>query len=566
MLMRQIVLISGRTCTGKSGLGRRLRDEFGYHLVKTSNVLKAEAEKRGINTDRQTLLAFGDKLDEETEHRWVIDAVEAAAKSLPPSTPIVVDNVRTFAQLEPFRGDRIGAVIHAHLYAPKLDLEKRYAKKAAEHPEEPVVTHSEADLLKRENDVKAFMNDADVRINTARTDGRDTLVRVAARLGLYSAPDVRCVDVMIGGQYGSEGKGHIAAYLAKDYDVLVRVGGPNAGHTVSSASGIFTYHQLPSGAKDTDAKLLLGPGMTIYVKDLLDEIEQCGVTPDRLFIDPQAMIIEEVDFTGEREIVAKIASTGRGSGAAAARRIVNRGNESTRLARDIPELNPYVGTGPQYRGSTTTQLELAYKNGESILLEGTQGSGLSVFHGPYPHVTSRDTNVAGCLAEAGISPSRVRRILMVVRPQPIRVGNPDGNQGYISGQLKIEIDFETVAKEAGLDPQQVSGYEKTSTTKRPRRVGWFEWEQFRHACALNAPTDIVLTFADYLSASNQNARRFEQLNIDTIKFIEELERVAQAPVSLINTRFPRNPDETIDLRTVIDRRNWATTRRTRPKA
>jgi adenylosuccinate synthase len=562
--MRQIVLISGRTCTGKSGLGRRLCGEFGYHLVKTSEIIVAEAQKRGMKTDRLSLLALGEALDKETSHRWVIDAVEQAAKSLPASQPIVVDNVRTCAQLEPFRGDRIGAVIHAHLYAPKVDLERRYAKKAAERPGEPAITYSQADLLKRDKDIEAFKKDADVRINTARTDGRDTLVRVAARLGLYSAPDVRCVDVLIGGQYGSEGKGHIAAYLAKDYDVLVRVGGPNAGHTVSSASGVFTYHQLPSGAKDTNAKLLLGPGMTIYVQGLLDEIKQCGVTAERLFIDPQAMIIEESDLAGEKEMVAKIASTGRGSGAAAARRIINRGNEGTRLARDIPELVPYVGTGVQYRGSTTTQLELAYRNGESILLEGTQGSGLSIFHGAYPHVTSRDTNVAGCLAEAGISPSRVRRILMVVRPQPIRVGNPDGDKGHTSGRLKIEVDFETVAKQAGLDPQQVLGYEKTSTTKRPRRVGWFEWEQFRHACALNAPTDIVLTFADYLSASNQGARRFEQLDIDTIKFIEELERVAQAPVSLINTCFPRNPGETIDLRTVIDRRNWATTRKTNP--
>ncbi len=559
--MRQIVLISGRTCTGKSGLGRRLNEEFGYHLVKTSDILKDEATKRGIKVDRLSLQTLGDTLDKETKHRWVLDAVQNAANALPTSTPIVIDNIRTFEQLEPFRMDRVGAVVHAHLYAPKIDLEKRYAKRNTERPSESAASYSEADLLKHDKDIKAFMKDADVRINTARTDGRDTLVRVAARLGLYSAPDIRCVDVLIGGQYGSEGKGHVAAYLAKDYDVLVRVGGPNAGHTVSSASGVFTYHQLPSGAKDTDAKLLLGPGMTIYVKDLLEEIKQCNVTPERLFIDPQCMIIEECDLEGEKEIVTKIASTGRGSGAAAARRINYRGSETTQLARNIPELAPYVGQGPQYRGSTTTQLETAYKNGESILLEGTQGSGLSIFHGSYPHVTSRDTNVAGCLAEAGISPSRVRRILMVVRPQPIRVGNPDGDKGYISGGLKREVDFETVAKEAGLEPKEVLGYEKTSTTKRPRRVGWFEWEQFRNACALNAPTDIVLTFADYLKATNQGARRFEQLDIDTIKFIEELERVAQAPVSLINTCFPRKPDETIDLRSVIDRRNWATTRR-----
>jgi adenylosuccinate synthase len=375
------------------------------------------------------------------------------------------------------------------------------------------------------------------------------------QIGLYSPPDVRLVDVLVGGQYGSEGKGHIAAYLANEYDVLLRVGGPNAGHTVSSTSGVYTYHQLPSGARDTKAKLLLGPGMTIDVDALLKEIKDCNVKPSRLFIDPQAMIISADDKASEKTIVATIASTGSGSGAAAARRIQRRGDPTTLLARDIPELRPYVGAKKPYRGATARQLEVAYSERKSILFEGTQGSGLSIFHGEYPKVTSRDTNVAGCLAEAGISPSRVRRILMVVRPTPIRVANPDGNDGHTSGLLKHETTFRAVADGAGLDPQEVEKNEKTSTTKRNRRVGWFEWEQFRSACVLNAPTDLVLTFADYVDAGNQNARRFEQLSRDTIKFIEELERVAQAPVSLVNTRFPRKSDDA-DLRTVIDRRTW----------
>jgi adenylosuccinate synthase len=88
----------------------------------------------------------------------------------------------------------------------------------------------------------------------------------------------------------------LAAYLAKEYDVLIRVGGPNAGHTVLGATGQYTYHHLPSGAKETKARLLLGPGMTVFVEDLLKEIAECGITPDRLFIDPQVMIIEPEDI------------------------------------------------------------------------------------------------------------------------------------------------------------------------------------------------------------------------------------------------------------------------------
>ena len=218
-------------------------------------------------------------------------------------------------------------------------------------------------------------------------------------------------------------------------------------------------------------------------------------------------------------------------------------------------LRPYVGTPGNFHGSTSDRLEEAYRNGHSILLEGTQGSGLSIFHGDYPHVTSRDTNVAGCLAEAGISPSRIRKILMVIRPMPIRVGDPDGDKGHTSGTLKLSTTFDKIAEFAGLEAEVLNAAEKTSTTRRNRRVGWFEWDQFRKACALNAPTDIVLTFADYLKSTNSKARRFEQLDPETIKFVEELERVSQAPVSLINTRFSRDPDAS-DLRSLIDRRNW----------
>ncbi len=559
--MRQVVLISGRMCTGKSGLGRRLRDEFGYYLIRTSDLLK-KAASRGGRGDRTTLQKIASRLDEKTRSRWVLLEVKRVSKTLPRLTPIVVDNIQTDAQLKHFRRVHAWQIAHAHLYAPREELERRFKKKSRKkakgRSKAVKVKFLEVDHLKDEKDILSFKHDADVRINTARTDGRDTLVRVAARLGLYPPPDVRFVDVVVGGQFGSEGKGHVAAYLAKEYDVLVRVGGPNAGHTVSSASGVYTYHQLPSGTRDSKAIVLLGPGMTINVKRLLEEIRECRIGADRLFIDPQAMIIDENDIRSERDLVAKIASTGQGSGAAAARRILERKPKAVRLARDIRALRPYVGPGPNYHGSTLAQLELAYRSRKFVLLEGTQGSGLSLYHGQYPFVTSRDTNVAGCLAEAGISPARVRRILMVVRPTPIRVGNPDGGKGLHSGLLKHETDFVTIAKLAGLDPKEVPENERTSTTRRPRRVGWFDWEQFRRACALNAPTDLVLTFADYLHVSNQHARRFEQLHEDTIKFIEELERVAQAPVSLVNTRFPRKAEEKIDLRTVIDRRNWST--------
>ncbi len=557
------MLLSGRTCTGKSGLAQRLADRYGFHVFKSSEVVARRATAAGLPTDRGSLQSFGDQLDLDTDHRWLLDSLLVASADWVDDRSIVVDNIRTAKQLEVFRQQAGLDVTHIHLYAsPKSELVARFSRSHPEYDEVRAKSeYDKVDLMKQAADIDLFAKDADVRVNTVRTDGADTVVRVAARLGLLSPSNTRCVDVIVGAQFGSEGKGHVAAYLAKDYDVLVRVGGPNAGHTVSSASGVYTYHQLPSGAKDTTAKLLLGPGMTINVEKLLSEISECGITPDRLYIDPQAMIIEQVDIDAEKSrIVGAISSTGQGGGAAAARRITGRGDPTTKLARDIEALRPYVGVGPDFRGSTLRQLESAYANGQSVLLEGTQGSGLSLLHGDYPFVTSRDTNVAGCLAEAGISPSRVRRVIMVTRLTPIRVADPEGGT---SGPLKHEVTFEVVAEQAGLDPAEVTSHEKTSTTHRPRRVGWFEWEEFRRACELNGPTDIVLTFADYVSVKNQDARRFEQLTRDTIKFVEELERVAHAPVSLINTRFPRNPNEDLDVRTIIDRRTWVTTRKSK---
>lgn len=581
--MHRVVVLSGHSRTGKTSLGEGLEKRFQFYRIKTSVIVREHAIQHRRAHDRKGLQQLGDALDEQIGDDWLYRYVQEVIQVLDDNghddRDIVVDSVRTWAQLEPFRNSQTIDLVHVHLFATGEEIISRAKKKYGED-----TAIEEHDIIKREKDIQRFKDDADIRINTNFNDADDTLVRVIARLGLVAPPDTKQVDVLIGGQFGSEGKGHIAAYLAREYDVLVRVGGPNAGHTVSGVEGLYTYHHLPSGTKDTDAEVLLGPGSTLYVPNLLKEIEDCNLTPDRLYIDPQAMIISDEDRAKEAGLRDDISSTASGSGLAAARRIMDRGKKTTLLARDIAALQPYVGTAPHYRGKTLSRLELAYSQRKTVLLEGTQGSGLSIFHGDYPYVTSRDTNVAGCLAEAGISPSRVRRILMVVRSTPIRVANPRPQESktlvqrarqfvgrkraneeeLTSGPLKHETSFDAVADRAGLRGDELKRNEITSTTKRDRRVGWFEWDQFRDACAVNAPTDIILTFADYIDSGNRDARRFEQLSRDTIDFIEELERVSDAPVSLIATRFPRTEAERLDRRSIIDRRNWQT-RRARQK-
>jgi adenylosuccinate synthase len=190
-------------------------------------------------------------------------------------------------------------------------------------------------------------------------------------------------------------------------------------------------------------------------------------------------------------------------------------------------------------------LDNAFLERRRVFVEGTQGTGLSLYHGQYPHVTSRDTTVAGCLSEAGISPSRVRRVIMVVRSYPIRVQDPSKST---SGPMSQELTWREISRRSGVPLSELQNTEKTSTTHRKRRVGEFDWELLRRAASLNGPSDIALTFADYVSVKNRDARRFEQLSEETIRFIEEIERVAGAPVSLISTRF--------DSRSIIDRRSW----------
>lgn len=548
--MRTVILLTGKTFTGKSELATQLQEQFGFKIFRSGEYLEKlfGSHQNGLTTPT-ILKSKGDELDSETNHRWLFDEVASKIDS-DRNHNYVIDNVHSPKQLSYFRERKDWKVIHVHLYCPSQIHLTRFQNSTKYHF---TSDYQQVNHLENQNDIIFFKTDADIRINTGRTDKSDNLVRVAAGLKLYPPPDTKSVDVIIGGQYGSEGKGNISAYLAHEYDVVIRVGGPNAGHTVSSSSGVTTYHQLPSGCKDTNAEILLGPGMTINPRQLIEEIKECNLTPERLYIDPQAMIISEQDIAAETGLVNGIGSTGQGGGAAASRRILER-NKDTRLAKDEPLLRDYVGESEPYRGSTYQRLEKAYSEKKSILLEGTQGSALSLYHGEYPYVTSRDTNVAGCLAEAGISPSRVRKILMVVRSTPIRVANPEDRT---SGGLKHETSFKNIAELSGLDATELLEHEKTSTTKRQRRVGWFDWELFRKAASLNAPTDIVLTFADYIHKRNQSAKRFEQLTEDTIKFVEELERVAQAPVSLISTRFPRDEDNH-DLRNIIDRRNWST--------
>jgi adenylosuccinate synthase len=531
----QIVLLSGNVSAGKTTLSEKLHSQFGFEVLKTKKLIEELAQKKGeVSTDRETMQLFGERLDRESGGRWVLDALTKLART--PGQRVIVDSVRILEQIRVIRQAYGFPVVHIHLTAPLDVLRKRYLSRKGTRTGE-LRSYAAVQRNITEARVDELKDSADAVIDTAKCTPNDVLVRAATNLGLYCRNYASGVDVIVGGQFGSEGKGHIASYLAREYQILVRVGGPNAGHKVFFDPDPYTHHQLPSGTLRSDSQLIISPGSVLNARNLLKEVAECKVGADRLSIDPQAMVISDEDVEGESGLVKGIGSTGQGVGLATSRRITGRGG-GVELAKDVKDLQPFVR-------ETWTILENAFRDGQKVLVEGTQGAALSLYHGKYPYVTSRDTSVAGCLSEAGIPPSRVRKVIMVCRTYPIRVESPEGGS---SGPMGLEIDWKTVSKRSGVPLSQLEGTEKTSTTHRRRRVAEFDWELLRRASALNGPTDVALAFVDYLKRGNEKARRYEQLDVPTINFIEEVQRVAAAPVSLISTRF--------DFRSIIDRRAW----------
>lgn len=495
--------------------------------------------QKGPGLERSALQAAGEALDKETDGAWVCDAVTRELQKHDEDVTVVVDSVRIRQQCDAFRrGFGTMRVVHLHLKASREVLAERYATRRG--PMQELASYGAVLADPTEAQVDSLQPIADIVIDTEQSTAEDVFIRAASRLGLYGRGVERLVDVLVGGQWGSEGKGNVAGHLAPEYEVLVRVGGPNAGHQVYSEPKPQKFFHLPSGTtRAPKAKIVLGPGSTLWLPKLQEEIAECELEPDRLCIDPQAMMIEKADREFETKLKEQIGSTAQGVGAATARKVLRTSADPpVRLAREVPELKPYIR-------ETLGILDDAFTEGRRVFLEGTQGTGLSLHHGDFPHVTSRDTTVSGCLADAGIAPSRVRRIVMVCRTYPIRVQSPKGGT---SGPMGKEITWDTVATRSGLNAKDLVEAELTTTTKRARRVAEFNWTLLRKAASLNGPTDIALSFSDYISKANMEARRFDQLTTETIQLIEEIERVTSAPVSLIVTRFA--------FRNVIDRRTW----------
>lgn len=299
------------------------------------------------------------------------------------------------------------------------------------------------------------------------------------------------LTVLVGGQYGSEGKGAIAAHIANDYDVHVRVGSPNAGHTIYWKGKKHVMQSIPCGWINPNAKIVIGRGALLNMKQFMKELVHImSYYPDflkRLYIDPEAGILDEKFHEEEGgthgEMHRRIGSTGEGVGPARVARI-NRDKTIFHQFKDVAEEYGLEGC---LHDNTPLSIVCAQDMGQNILVEGTQGSALSLLHSFYPYCTSIDTNAAGIISEVGIAPSRVTDVLMVCRTYPIRVA---GN----SGPMKNEITWDVLSERLGKDITP----EKTTVTHKIRRIAEWDNDLFEQSWILNNPTQIALTFADYI--------------------------------------------------------------------
>lgn len=320
------------------------------------------------------------------------------------------------------------------------------------------------------------------------------------------------VSVVVGGQFGSEGKGKIALELARHSIApvtIVRVGGPNSGHTGYDREGkMYALRQLPAGCIDKNVDVVFPAGSFIDTEVLLDEIAELNFPTNRLHINPFARVItnQHKEWEANANLTSTIGSTGSGVGAAVMAAVAREACNFPLQSVDAEHSAPLQG----FLSDTSRLMRSKLNENHRIIIEGTQGFGLSLLDGGFwPKATSRSTTAAGALSEAGLSPLDVDDVTMVIRSYPIRVAGD-------SGPLPNEINWETIANSINTK-NNIQEY--TTVTNKIRRVGNFDSTIVKNAISTNAPTRIVMNHLDYIGDKND----LNNKNSSVRKFIHEVE-------------------------------------------
>ncbi|WP_316504400.1 adenylosuccinate synthetase [Nitrosopumilus sp.] len=329
--------------------------------------------------------------------------------------------------------------------------------------------------------------------------------------------------VVVGGFFGDEGKGKIISYLAiKDNPkIVVRGGaGPNAGHTIRDGDKVYKVRMLPSGFLNKETKVMIGPGVVINPEVLKKEIQDFNVS-GRSFIDKNCGIIENSHLTRDSkgELKEKIGSTGSGTGPANS----DRAMRILKLAKDVDSLSSLITDVP-------FEINSALSANENLLIEGTQGTFLSLWHGTYPFVTSKDVTASGICADIGLGPTKVDEVIVVFKSYVTRVG---------TGPLENELSVEEAEKKGWSEFGTVTG--------RQRRAADFDFDLARRAIMLNGATQVSITKLDVIFSECTGKTSFDELSEDAKAFIKNIEKELNTPVTIIGTGPAVN--DVIDRRT-----------------
>jgi len=318
-------------------------------------------------------------------------------------------------------------------------------------------------------------------------------------------------SVVVCGFFGDTGKGKVISYLAlKDrLDITARAGvGPNAGHTVILKGKKYGLRMLPSAFMQKKCRLLIGPGVLVNTEILLKEMKLTE-SESRVGVDPQCAIIEarhiEADKVGH--LARDIRTTGTGTGPCNAERALRK----AKLAREVRELENFITDVP-------LEVNNAIDSSKQVLIEGTQGTYLSLFHGTYPYVTSKDVTASAACSDVGVGPTKVDDVIVVFKAFTTRVG---------AGPLPNEISPAEAEKRGWTEYGTVTG--------RPRRASPFNFELAKRAVMLNGGTQAAVTKVDVLFPECKGATSYNRLSKDARSFIENIEKEVKIPVTLIGT-------------------------------
>jgi adenylosuccinate synthase len=341
------------------------------------------------------------------------------------------------------------------------------------------------------------------------------------------------IIVVIGAQWGDEGKGKIVDLLADRFDIVARYqGGHNAGHSVYVGDKAFVLRLLPSGVIHPDKVCVLGNGMVIDPKAFFEEADQLAekgvaITPERIRVSSRAHLIlpyhRALDHTSEERLGnERVGTTLRGIGPAYEDKAGRRGIRvadalvpevlRSRVERNLEDANRIIQA---YRGQpldaneifdeisrlaerlapfitdTTHYLNQAARDGRTILIEGAQATLLDVDHGTYPFVTSSSTTAGGASIGTGLAPHRITGVLGIVRTYTTRVGEGP----FPTEMLEGEAEMSQLIRERGREYGAVTG--------RPRRCGWFDAFATRYAADINGFSSVALTKLDVLDALDE---------------------------------------------------------------